>query len=226
MDILGIKKSKLLKEYELTKVIDGEHVKDDKVTVSSINWTNPYGGGNPPGLTVPWLKVGKMMVSLTPTHEYTWVYPFVSLYNSGIKYFEVFSGLHGDYPNTYDKSKDTFDARRVENQAHKNDEIIIQHLKKEISGIHIVQHDARKHLKGLNTWIKKESEAALKKGHGVIIAWCFGIYTFHLTHLDQPPVNKMPDESHGIGKEMLDAANMTVHDLVHKQWEWAIKSTK
>jgi hypothetical protein len=190
--------------------------------IGAVNMANQYADGNPPGIGCPWLKTGNMFVSMVPATETMWVYPVMySYFNLKKKHIVLITGLHGDYPNTWKKSTKTFDSKRVEDAMFDADQKLAAALEAKVDDINIEIEDARDKLVGLNDWIMKTSTKALKEGKTVVIAWCFGIFTFQLTETAQ---NKSPQPGMPIYKEMGAAAEKTVNEL-SLDFDWAITAS-
>ncbi len=141
------------------------------------------GAGQVESEDCPWVKIGAgLYVSVTITGENSWGPLVAKLYSQGARQFTVFTGRHGNLPNYFDgKTKET---RHVFDQALlKQDQAILTLVKSasfkefydEAFNVDIV--DAGKSKKDQTTWLKSESNKAIKAGSAVIWAWCYGLFT-------------------------------------------------
>lgn len=167
----------------------------------------------------PWLRMGNVIVSGARSGPASLIAPVITLYQEGHKKIQLISGLHGDYPNTM--SDEGVFADRTDEGAYEADVTTATNLEGRLQGLKIEVHDASHKTKDLNDWIGQTMRSAIEAGEPIILAWCFGVVTFWVTHHPQDPTGN-PDSP--IYPLMLRAAGTKIRDYVFTFWSWALRA--
>ena len=160
----------------------------------------------------PWVKVGQLYLSLSITGEKSWLPLVRLLHANGQKKFSVFSGRHGDIPNGVDNltgiTQGVFDEHHMVEDTARQKEIT-----KELTDITVDLIDTSKHQKNQTAWLKQETTTQLGKGHAVIFAWCYSIFTMCEHDGDAPKQVVLSNQQVEIAK--------SVASLVRDYYAWA-----
>lgn len=168
----------------------------------------------------PFVRIGNVFVSVTILGDNSWRYIPEDLETT--KSFKVFAGRHGNYINPIDLSGKLL--RADESNGHDSvnpalDQAIANKLNRpprpRVEVID-VRDDGFRTSKGLKNKIK----FYIKAGNCVILAWCYGLYTF----CESNQVGFGDDVSnpiHPMYAEWQRIVGMKVSDIVKRDWNWA-----
>jgi hypothetical protein len=162
----------------------------------------------------PWVKIGKLYVSVTIVGENSWL-PLISrLSKDGVKRYTIFTGRHGNIPNIVDslgRATGIFDASHTEEDA-----VVRQKAMTEFPGHQIELVDTSTNARFQTQWLKRETTNHILNGQTVIYAWCYGLFTMceAPSDLDRAEYRTVlaSNQTHLTGK--------TVADLVTDYWGW------
>ncbi|GAB0115783.1 hypothetical protein [Acidisoma sp. C75] len=162
----------------------------------------------------PWVKVGRLFLSVTITGQTSWL-PLISrLYPEGMRRYTVFTGRHGNIPNFVDHSGRAvgiFDAQHLA----EDEEVRAQALA-EFSDITIDLVDSASAPRLQTQWLRRETTEAIRRGHAVIYAWCYGLFTM----CEAPGDLERPRFRHAMQSHQSYLTDRTVAELVQDYWSW------
>lgn len=171
---------------------------------TKVDWDKP-----------PFVRIGDVFVSLTILGDNSWSYIPAKFKD---KNFKVLAGRHGNIINPID------DAAKVllTEESHGNDEVDPA-LDRQKAGpfkgrveVVDVRADDFRTGNGLKAKITQYSKA----GNGVILAWCYGLFTFFESK-GLGTGEDVSDKSHKLHASWQKAVTMTVSQIVQRDWAWA-----
>jgi hypothetical protein len=168
--------------------------------------------------TPPFVKIGKLYVSLTIVGADSWVY-IAKKYST--ERFTVLAGRHGNVINPIDSSgwlRNKEEAQTKNDPAHPDqDRKNASHINGK-NGERIKVVDVREDEFRTASGLRSKIMTGLVSG-GVILSWCYGFYTMQTSYdvKHGEDVSDPTNSNYATWKKLLDSR---ICDIVKSDWSW------